>query len=153
MNTHIITDIAAGGQSSMFVTRNKQNQETEVFGCGLNLNGELAVGYLRHIQDVTKVEGLSNYRINGKEGDTNVRIKTISCGLNHCMALLDIGVVLEWGSNLRGQLGNKKRVSAENPVVVGRFKKSNIKSINCGYDSSAIITVDKPTSDKKAANS
>ena len=118
MNTHQVTDVAAGDGFSMFVTRNKQNDETEVFGCGLNLNGELAVGYLRHIMDVTKVEGLSNYRINDKKDDPNIRVKSISCGNNHCMALLDIGAVVEWGSNLHGQLGNKKRVSAENPVVI-----------------------------------
>ena len=136
----------------MFVTKNKQNNETEVFGCGLNLNGELAVGYFRHILDVTKVEGLSNYRINNKEDDPNIRVKAITCGNNHCMATLDIGVVLEWGNNTHGQLGNKKRVSAENPVVINKFKKSIIKNITCGYDSSAVITVDQPSSAKQAAS-
>lgn len=148
MNTHMITDIAAGQGFSIFVTRNKQNDETEVFGCGVNLNGELAVGYLRHILDVTKIEGLSNYRINDKENDPNIRIKAISCGHNHCMAMLDIGAVLEWGSNIQGQLGNKKRVSAENPLVIGKFKKSRIANISCGYDSSALITYDMPSTKK-----
>ena len=148
MNTHKITDIAAGNGFSIFVTKNKQNDETEVFGCGQNLNGELAVGYLRHVMDVTKIEGLSNYRINDKADDPNIRIKSISCGSNHCIALLDIGAVLEWGNNVYGQLGNKKRVSSEHPLVIGKFKKSRIANISCGYDSSAIITYDVPTPKK-----
>jgi alpha-tubulin suppressor-like RCC1 family protein len=35
------TDIAAGDEFSIIVGRNKHNNETEVFGCGLNLHGEI----------------------------------------------------------------------------------------------------------------
>jgi len=140
-----VTDIAAGEGFSVFVTRNKQNEETEVFACGNNLNGELGVGYMRHVLDVTKIEGLSNYKFDGgKPGqDTNIRVETISCGKNHCMALLNIGAILEWGSNIRGQMGNKKRVAAENPLVVNKFQNSLIRSISCGYDNSCVVTLDK----------
>jgi alpha-tubulin suppressor-like RCC1 family protein len=35
--------------------------ETEIFSCGHNLKGELGIGYLRHVGDLIKIEGLSNY--------------------------------------------------------------------------------------------
>ncbi len=34
-----------------------------MFGCGHNLKGELGVGFLRHVTDNVKLEGLSNYSI------------------------------------------------------------------------------------------
>ena len=37
-------------------------------------------------------------------------IKQLRCGRNHCMALMSIGAILEWGDNEYGQLGNKKRL-------------------------------------------
>ena len=67
MKNHEITDIAAGEEFSVFVTRNKckffnlVNDETEVFSCGHNLKGELGVGFLRHVVDTVKIEGLSNF--------------------------------------------------------------------------------------------
>jgi alpha-tubulin suppressor-like RCC1 family protein len=62
-----VTDIAAGREHSIFVTRNKSifiilvTDETEVFGSGHNLKGELGIGYLRHVADLIKIEGLSNF--------------------------------------------------------------------------------------------
>ncbi len=56
-------DIAAGESHSMIVTVNKKNDETEVFACGYNNKGELGTGFLKHISDVVKVEGLSNFKI------------------------------------------------------------------------------------------
>ena len=35
------TDIAAGNEFSIFVTENQRNAETEVFGCGHNIHGEI----------------------------------------------------------------------------------------------------------------
>lgn len=59
--------MAAGDEFSIFVTKNKSNQETEVFSCGHNLKGELGVGFLRHVTDLVKVEGISNYQIRDNE--------------------------------------------------------------------------------------
>ena len=58
-----VLDVALGEESSIFVTENLENGETEVFGCGHNLRGEVGVGYIRHITDIMKIEGLSNYKI------------------------------------------------------------------------------------------
>lgn len=64
MESHnVVTDVAAGEETSFFVTQNKLNQETEVFGCGHNVRGQLGAGFLRHISDIVKLEGLSNYKV------------------------------------------------------------------------------------------
>ena len=54
----------------MIVTVNKSSEETEVFGCGHNNKGELGAGFVRHLADVVKVEGLSNFKIKDKEGNS-----------------------------------------------------------------------------------
>lgn len=48
----MIEDCAAGNEFSIFVGKNRFNEETEVFGAGHNLKGELGAGFLRHITDV-----------------------------------------------------------------------------------------------------
>lgn len=45
------------------MTEHHVTGETEIFGCGHNLRGELGAGFVRHISDIVKVEGLSNYKI------------------------------------------------------------------------------------------
>ena len=58
-----VVDVAAGSEFTIIVTENHTNGETEVFGCGHNLKGEIGGGFIRHLSDVIKIEGLSNYRI------------------------------------------------------------------------------------------
>ena len=143
MTSNTVVDIAAGHQFSVFVTRNRANEETEVFACGQNLNGELGVGYTRHVLDVTKIESLSNFKFKSEDNknlDENITIDTLSCGRSHCMALMNVGAIFEWGSNVKGQMGNKKRVCAENPLLLTKFKSSMVRTISCGYDNSAIVT-------------
>ena len=62
-SNNIVTNIAAGGEFSIFVTRNKLNNETELFGCGHNLRGQIGASFVRHVTDLVKIDGLSNYRI------------------------------------------------------------------------------------------
>lgn len=140
MGNNTVVDFSAGEEFSIFVTKNKLNNETEVFGCGHNTHGELGVGFIKHLSDVVKIESLSNYKIRTDQGEQDIHIKEISCGNNHCMALLSIGVVMEWGSNEYGQLGNKKRVFSENPLIVSNFSKENVLNISCGHNNSAVIT-------------
>ena len=53
----------------MFITINHNSESEEVFTVGNNLRGQLGIGEVRHIRDITKVEALSNYvmKIKGKE--------------------------------------------------------------------------------------
>lgn len=95
-----VTDVAAGEEHTVIVTENKNNGETEVFSCGHNNKGELGAGFLRHLSDVVKIEGLSNFQVKNPNGEKeNVRINKINCGNHHCIALLSAGVVTEWGEN------------------------------------------------------
>ena len=61
------------------------------------------------------------------------------------MALLNIGTILEWGGNEFGQLGNKKRVFSEDPMILAPFKNENVKGVFCGYSSSAVIIENNDT--------
>lgn len=76
MEDNIVTDAAAGENISVIVTQNKNNGECEVFSCGYNINGQLGLGYLRHVSDIAKIEGLSNYSIKNNKGQVeNISIK------------------------------------------------------------------------------
>lgn len=106
MREHYVEDIAAGERHSFFVTKNKNSDETEVFACGYNNFGELAIGRSMHLTDLTKVETLSNFKIQtNKNKSENVRVDQIECGNHHCMALFNLGSIMEWGNNEKGQLG------------------------------------------------
>ncbi len=50
----------------MVVGRNRQNDAYEVFTFGSNLSGQLGQGEIRHLRDVTRVEGLSNFVLKRK---------------------------------------------------------------------------------------
>eukprot|EP01017_Pseudomicrothorax_dubius_P015985 TRINITY_DN1820_c0_g1_i3.p1 TRINITY_DN1820_c0_g1~~TRINITY_DN1820_c0_g1_i3.p1 ORF type:complete len:343 (+),score=83.47 TRINITY_DN1820_c0_g1_i3:437-1465(+) len=139
-----VTDVAAGGEFSILVTKNRANGETEVFGCGHNLNGELGAGMLRHVTDLTKIEGLSNYKVPIGNGETDVRLEQIDCGNTHCLALTSIGVVLEWGGNEFGQLGNRRRAFSEHPIIVSDFVNSRVLRVVAKHTSSGVISVNKP---------
>lgn len=52
LENNTITDMAAGEEFTVFVTKNKLNGETEVFSCGYNIHGELGLGFLRHVADL-----------------------------------------------------------------------------------------------------
>jgi alpha-tubulin suppressor-like RCC1 family protein len=58
-----VVDAALGEEFTIITTENKLNGETEVFGFGYNLRGELGAGFSRHLNDVVKIDSLSNYRI------------------------------------------------------------------------------------------
>ena len=149
ISDNTIEDMSAGEEFSIFVTRNKKNDETEVFGCGHNLHGELGAGFLKHLSDMVKIDSLSNYKIKTDKGEKDIRIKEIACGNNHCMTLLSIGVVMEWGANEYGQLGNRKRVFSENPLIVNNFSKEKVINISCGFNNSAVITENEIRKDEK----
>ncbi|CAD8075061.1 unnamed protein product [Paramecium primaurelia] len=134
-----VLDLAAGNEFSVFVTKNKQNSETEVFACGHNIRGQLGCGFVRHISDIVKLEGLSNFKININGKQENVEVKQIECGYNHCMALTNVGAILEWGDNEYGQLGNKKRSFTDKPIVVSQFVQNRVATISCGSNSSGVI--------------
>ncbi|KAL0221665.1 hypothetical protein RCL1_001519 [Eukaryota sp. TZLM3-RCL] len=73
------------------------------------------------------VEGLSN-------------VKRVAAGSGHSLALTSDGVVLSWGNNDYGQLGNSRRVGHQHPSrVVGL---ENVKYIACGSFASFCVSHD-----------
>jgi len=75
----------------------------------------------------TKVDGIEN-------------CVKISSGTTHHLALLENGVVMAWGRNDYGQLGDGTRVSKELPFVVDRL--TNIVDIAAGAVNSMAVDVE-----------
>lgn len=68
-----------------------------------------------------------------------MRIDQLRCGKNHCIALLNIGYVMEWGDNEYGQMGNKKRSAVLTPIVLKDFAGKKIVGVFAGDNKSGVI--------------
>ena len=77
------------------------------------------------------------------------QIEGLKCGDFHCQTYLNIGCILEWGSNDEGQLGNRKRAFSENPIWMKTFENENVKGIYAGESSSCVICEWGPADQKK----
>ena len=133
-----VVKMATGDYFSLFVS--ELDEEEEVYGCGLNSRGELGLGYLTHINDVIKVQNLSNFVVETSPGMLKpVKISQIQCGAEHCMALYDVGAVYIWGGNEYGEQGNQLRSMQDKPRLLKRYRDRTVDSINCGRRGSAVI--------------
>lgn len=135
----VITKIVAGDMFSIFVTDNLG--ETEIYGCGLNSRGQLGLGFLTHVTDIIKIQNLSNfvYRDSKTFEIRPVGIKDFQCGAEHCLALLDVGVIYSWGSNEYGEQADKKRIIKDRPTLLKVYKGKEIVGIAAGDRNSAVI--------------
>ena len=71
-----------------------------MFSVGNNLKGQLGIGQILHLKDISKIENLSNYVYTDSDGSSKVvKVDSIACGRRHVMLLLNIGYVVEWGCN------------------------------------------------------
>ena len=113
-----ILDIKAGELFSVLIAQNRVTKSYEVFTFGNNLKGELGQGEIKHIRDITKVEGLSDFILKRKGKEEKVLVTNIGCGNAHNIVQLNIGYVMEWGDNEHGQMGNKKRSHVYSPIIV-----------------------------------
>lgn len=126
-----ITDIACGEWHSLVLT-----SSGELYAWGYNEFGQIGNGKSNDCQ-------LSPYKLNGFDGH---KIKSISCGAYHSMALTVNGLVYSWGSNDWGQLGLPKVKESNNsvPQVINVKDHMNkpIKSskIMCGYEHSMFLS-------------
>lgn len=143
---------AAGRDFTILVTETKSNTaDTEIFSAGVNKFGQLGIGEISDCEDFTKIAPLSNLMYqNEKSGEAKpMRVKSISCGLDHCMLDTDMGIVFEWGANNRGQLGNKRKNFSEHPLIVNSLTDRTVREVVCGHDCSAVLVESensKPTS-------
>ena len=63
-----VLDVAAGDRFSVFVAHHHKTHETEVYSTGHNMRGQLGVGYTRHLQDLTLIEDISNFKVKDSNG-------------------------------------------------------------------------------------
>lgn len=139
LDYNTIKMLAAGEEFSAIVTENRQNKSGEFFTFGSNLRGQLAIDEIRHLKDITKVDKLSNYVMKVKGEEKVVTIDQVECGKNHCIALLNIGYVMEWGDNEYGQMGNKKRAPSLAPIVMRDFIGKKVVGVFAGDNNSGVI--------------
>ncbi len=109
--------ISCGWKHSCMIINN------EVYGWGLNDRGQLGLG--------------NNLNQNSPQKLNLRRIKKISCGDYHTMALENSGQVYAWGCNKYGQLGSGNRISQNSPQKLNLL---NIKKISCGYYHTIALT-------------
>lgn len=67
----------------------------EVYSVGSNLKGQLGIGQVQHLKDISRVDNLSNYVSNDAKGESQiVSVQQMACGRKHIIVLLNIGYVL-----------------------------------------------------------
>lgn len=71
-------------------------------------------------------------------------MRKIGCGSDHCMALMDLGVLTVWGDNEFGQIGNKKRSFSQNPLIVSQLKDKIINDFFIGNNQNLVIVEKQP---------
>lgn len=71
--------------------------------------------------------------------DQKVTVDHIQCGKGHCLALLNIGYIMEWGDNEYGQLGNRKRSPSLVPMILREFVGKKVVKVFAGDYSSGVI--------------
>jgi RCC1 and BTB domain-containing protein len=118
-----ITDIKCGANHSLALT-----QSGEVYAWGSNLRGQIGCGdnYIKSMP--TKLKALND-----------IKIKMISCGFNHSMALTENGCVYSWGFNEFGQLGIGNTKDSNIPKQI-EIKDIIIDKITCGAIHSLLLT-------------
>ena len=129
--------IAAGVKHSAALTRSG-----EVFTWGENVDGVLGHG--------------SSVMYTGQSGEavrsptfvrafTGVKVKRISCGFRHMMALTAQGKVYTWGCGKLGRLGHGDEADQINPKEVEDLGKLQVTAICCGAAHSVIAASDART--------
>ena len=126
--------ISCGNEHSLILSKNK-----EVYGIGNNEDGVLGC------KDI-KLKSYKPILIHfGEKEEYTKRIKQISCGTVHNLALTDDGKIFSWGAAQGGQLGHNEEfllkcsggnkyyyVSQPSPISTFTDMKINISKVSCG---------------------
>jgi alpha-tubulin suppressor-like RCC1 family protein len=118
-----ITVIKCGAYHSLALT-----QSGELYAWGSNAIGQIGCGdnYIKLMP--TKLKALND-----------IKIKMISCGFHHSMALTEKGCVYSWGDNKCGQLGIGNTKNSNTPKQI-EMKDIIIDKITCGDVHSLLLT-------------
>lgn len=111
-----IEEVAVGGSHSL-----ARKVDGTVLAWGSNGNGQLGDGTFQASPTFVDVGGLA----------TDVQIESVSACASHSLALTTDGMVLAWGSNGSGQLGNPVPDTAFAPVRVLNLP-GMFKAVACG---------------------
>jgi alpha-tubulin suppressor-like RCC1 family protein len=120
-----ISQICCGHDYSLALTKNG-----DVFAWGKNRFGQIGNGDCKVV--------LIPYHVN----DFNERVKAISCGEWHSMALTESGRVFSWGNNEFGQLGVGDNCNCCKPKMI-ELNDILIEKISCGSSHSLLLSRDK----------
>jgi hypothetical protein len=118
-----ITVIKCGANYSLALT-----QSGEVYAWGSNYSGQIGCGDNDIKSMPRKLKALND-----------IKIKMISCGYNHSMALTENGCVYSWGCNEYGQLGIANTINSNTPKQI-QMKDIIIDRITCGRAHSLLLT-------------
>ena len=145
-----LQEVALGEDFSIFVCKNRETENTQLFGCGHNLFGQLGNGLIAHTSDFQFMDTLSDFTIpTADQKQVPVEVRQISCGKGHCMALMSLDIVMTWGMNDYGQLGNKKRSFKETPLIVSKLKNKNVEKIVAHHNNSYALVKDYNSGENK----
>jgi alpha-tubulin suppressor-like RCC1 family protein len=129
LNENII-DICCGSSHTLALTSNNG-----VYAWGWNYFGQIGI---KSNRDVFKP-----IRVNEFNGE---KVKAISCGLWHSMALTESGRVFSWGNNAWGQLGiensEEEHISefSNSPKLIKLDENIVIEKISCGSEHSLLLS-------------
>lgn len=148
-----VVKAAAGRDFTVLAVESRgSSPETEIYSAGVNKWGQLGIGELSDCADFTKIRPLSNlsFQETPDAASSPMKVTDLACGSDHCLCLTNMGILFEWGANNSGQLGNKRRVFSENPLIVEAMTNKNVISIEAAFDSSAALLENSPQ--KNASN-
>jgi hypothetical protein len=125
ISQELISDMCCGDRHSVLLTQSGQVYEYKV-----NEDELIKTDKYIHFK-------LKSFKNSHSEND---KIKMISCGYWHSLALTQSGRVFAWGSNRCGQLGVDVRHSNE-PIII-ELNDLKIQKISCGYAHSLLLSSD-----------
>jgi hypothetical protein len=161
ISQELIIDMRCGYEHSILLTQSGKvyewNEEDDEDTSEEKISDEGEDGQLQNIIDLKEPEN-SEYEVNGDKRKKrekyihfklksfinssfqNEKIKMISCGAFHSLALTESGRVFGWGNNIFGQLGVDVEHSSE-PIII-ELNDLKIKKISCGYNHSLLLSCD-----------
>lgn len=122
---HEIKDVACGLEFTLALTK-----DGKVYSFGKNESGQLGLGHNEHEQTPTLIETFKG-----------IKIKRISCGINHAGVVTEDGDVWLWGCNDFGQLGTGDTESRNAPhEAPSTFWNEEIQDIKCGGKHTIVLS-------------
>nr|XP_022328228.1 E3 ubiquitin-protein ligase HERC2-like isoform X2 [Crassostrea virginica] len=111
-----VVRVYCGPQFSLALTKSGV-----VYSWGKGDNFRLGHGTEDHVRHPKQIEGLASKRV-----------KDISIGSLHCMAVTEDGELYGWGRNEQGQLGNASISNLTEPTLIAGMEGKNIIGVACG---------------------